>query len=275
MVDNINYEYYCLVSAAGKDVEDMNTGANNNKNTVQIENLNLSRVQRTFNTAALYWLDKAEFPFADFLHTCTMLMMRPDFNKDDASFILKWVDQQRRNNSSNLYKTLRRANVETKDLASAKKLLSTRLELRIKNKMFSAPVAAQPLSTVAVIHQKQKIADAKIIRAAKAQMKKAVKAKVVKAKKVASSKTLKVKNVKSIKAKSVKAKVVKTKKLVRNKVKIKIAKKMVLKKNQKNIKKVIAKTRKLALLKRVKAPMRKAVAVRSSLRNKTKKKRLA
>lgn len=237
----------------------MNLDMQNNKNTVQIENLNLSRVQRTFHTAALYWLDKTEFPFADLLQTCTMLMMRPDFNKDDASFILKWLEQQRRDNTSNLYKTLKRPNVELKDLKSVKTLLARRLELRLKaKKEFSAPTTAQPIASLL----------ARDVEALKASQAAAKAKKIKKARAANKAKKAKLKaKVKNIKAKSVKAKVIKSKKVVA-KAKVKIAKK--------NIKKVMRKTRKLALMKRSKVAVRGKVVARSRLRKVvSKKKRLA
>jgi hypothetical protein len=81
---------------------------------------NQSRVQRAFNTAAFFWLDRTEFPLSDFLMACTTnFLLRPDFTNDDAAFILKWIEKQKRDPKSTLNKTLKqqvKIGIVSKDL---------------------------------------------------------------------------------------------------------------------------------------------------------------
>lgn len=106
---------------------------------------NESRVQRAFNNAAFFWLDRNEFPLADFLHSCTThFLLRPDFCNEDAEFILKWLEQQRRNPKSNLNKTLRQ---NTKLGNDSRELIIARNSLKAFMNKPTIKLKAKPASS--------------------------------------------------------------------------------------------------------------------------------
>jgi hypothetical protein len=165
-----------------------------------IPDMSGSRVQRAFNNAAYFWLDRNEFPLADFLHSCaTHFLLRPDFTNDDAEFILKWIESQRRNPKSTLNKTLRqhvKLGLESKDLQVVRGSLKAFL---------SKPKAAIPKKTnkvkKAVVKAAKKTKTVKTLKTKpmkKMPLKKSVRKKVIKARKpLKSSKIPLLKKVKS------------------------------------------------------------------------------
>lgn len=117
-----------------------------------------SRVQRAFSNAAFFWLDRTEFPLADFLQACTTnFLMRPDFTSDDAEFILKWLEKQKRDAKSNLNKTLKyheKMGVHPKDLDVVKVSLKAfinkpKISLKTPTKSNSPKKSAEPKAKIA------------------------------------------------------------------------------------------------------------------------------
>ena len=147
-----------------------------------------SRVQRAFNNAAFFWLDRTEFPITDFLQACTTnFLLRPDFTSDDAEFILKWLEKQKRDAKSNLNKTLKhheKLGVHSKDLDVVKislKAFMTKPSVSFKTSPKSNPTK-KPVQAKAKITKKPiKTAPKKPIKAkAIAKVKAKPKAKITK-----------------------------------------------------------------------------------------------
>lgn len=163
-----------------------------------------SRVQRAFNNAAFFWLDRNEFPLADFLQACTThFLIRPDFTSDDAEFILKWIEQQRRNPKSTLNKTLRqqaKIGIETKDLQIVRgslKAFMTKPKINVRIPAAKTTAVAKKSVKKAVkvkkVRVKSPLKKTKII---KAKTKKIIKK--VSSKKVVNKKVLKSRQIKKI-----------------------------------------------------------------------------
>jgi hypothetical protein len=208
-------------------------------NNIQQNPNNESRVQRAFNNAAFFWLDRTEFPLADFLQACTTnFLLRPDFTSDDAEFILKWLEKQKRDAKSNLNKTLKqheKMGVHPKDLDVVKISLKA---FMTKPKISFKPSAKSNLA--------KKTAEPK--------------AKITK------------KTTKTVAKKPIKAKIVKK---AAEKPKATIAKKAVAKKPPvKKIARTVKKSaKKVTLVKKAKTSV-KNISLRS-LKSKSKKRRLA
>lgn len=186
---------------------------------IMYSNTETSRVQRAFSNAAFFWLDRNEFPLNDFLHACTThFLLRPDFTSGDAEFILKWIEQQRRNPKSTLNKTLRQQvkfGIETKDLQVVKASLKAFITKPKITKTSTVKVKAK--AKVSPVKKAASTPSKKVkVKALKKVAKKVVKVKKLN-KKVSAKKVLKSRNGKILKTAKTKISLLKkAKSLVKN-----------------------------------------------------------